>query len=145
VLYSPALKIKEMKTPKINKQIFKRFNIKFAYLFGSRAKGLSADGSDFDIAVLFKEKPSGPLALKETSFLSLELNKCISNKLDIVSLNDASLLLKYEVVAHGQPLYCTNEAERIDFEVSVIKEYIDEEPVRNLYNQALYKRILQGA
>lgn len=133
-----------MKTPKINKQIFKRFHIKLAYLFGSRAKGLSADGSDFDIAVLFEKDPIDSLALKETTFLSLELDKLILSKLDIVSLNDAPLLLKYEVVAHGQLLYCEDEAERINFEVSVIKEYIDEEPVRNLYNEALYKRILQG-
>jgi len=133
-----------MKIPQIDKHIFQKFNVKLAYLFGSRAKGLSADESDFDIAVLFKEKPADPLALKETTFLSLELNKFFPTKLDIVSLNDAPLLLKYEVVAHGQSIYCKNEAERIDFEVSVIKKYIDEEPVRNLYNQALYKRILQG-
>ncbi len=129
----------------IDKHIFKKFNVKFAYLFGSRAKGLSADESDFDVAVLFKEKPADPLALKEVTFLSLELDKFFPTKVDIVSLNDTPLLLKYEVVASGQPLYCEDEAERIDFEVSVIKEYIDEEPIRNLYNQVLYKRILQSA
>ncbi len=133
-----------MKSIKIDKRIFKKFNVKLAYLFGSRAKGLSASKSDFDVAVLFKEKPSGPLALKEITFLSLELGKFFSTEVNIVSLNDAPLLLKYEVVAHRQVLYCEDEAERINFEVSVIKEYIDEEPIRNLYNQALYKRISQG-
>ncbi|MBL7072019.1 MAG: nucleotidyltransferase domain-containing protein [Candidatus Omnitrophica bacterium] len=132
-----------MKIPQINKQIFQKFNAKLAYLFGSQAKGNAAPESDFDIAVLF-ENPSDELALRETSFLSLDLNKFLPRKLDIVSLNAASLLLKYEVVAHGQPLYCRDEKERINFEVSVIKGYIDEGPVRNLYNQALYKRILQG-
>lgn len=134
-----------MKIPHINKKIFKKFNIKLAYLFGSQAKGNAARESDFDIAVLFQEKPADPLALKETTFLSLELNKFFPTKLDIVSLNNAPLLLKYEVVAHGQLIYCENEVERINFEVLIIKEYIDEEPLRNLYNKALYKRILQGA
>ena len=118
--------------------------MKLVYLFGSHAKGTSAEGSDLDIAVLFKKNSVAPLALKETSLFTLELNKSFSSKLDIISLNDASLLLKYEVVAHGQPLYCENETERISFEVSVIKEYIDEEPIRNLYNRALHKRIIQG-
>ena len=131
-----------MKIPKIDEKIFKKFNVKLAYLFGSQAKDNSASQSDYDIAVLL-ENPSDNLALEETSFLSLELNKFFPAKVDIVSLNAASLLLKYEVVAHSQVLYSEDEKERINFEVSIIKEYIDEEPLRNLYNQALYKRILQ--
>lgn len=133
-----------MKIPQIDKQIFQKFNIKLAYLFGSRAKGNAAPESDYDIAVLFKNNPPDPLALRETTFLSLELNKFFSTKVDIVSLNAAPLLLKYEAVAYGKPVYCNDETERIDFEVSVIKQYLDEKPVRNLYNQALYRRILQG-
>jgi predicted nucleotidyltransferase len=129
---------------KIDTDLCKKFGIKLVYLFGSQAKGVSAEGSDFDIAVLFKKEPAVPLALKEISLFTLELNKSFSSKLDIISLNDAPLLLKYEVVAHGKPLYCENETDRINFEVSVIKEYIDEEPIRNLYNQALHKRIIQG-
>ncbi len=129
---------------KIDPDLCKKFKIKIVYLFGSHAKGAATDESDFDIAILFKKKSADPLALKETALFSLELNKLFPAKFDIVSLNDAPLLLKYEVVAHGQLLYCENEIGRIDFEVSVIKEYIDEEPIRNLYNQALYKRIRQG-
>lgn len=131
--------------PKINKKIFKKHKVKLAYLFGSQVKGNAAPGSDYDIAVLFKNRPSDPLALKETAFLSLDLDKLFTKKLDVVSLNDAPSLLKYEVIAHGEPIYCEDKKERINFEVSVIKEYIDEEPTRNLYNQALYKRILKGA
>jgi len=129
---------------KIDPDLCKKFNMKLVYLFGSHAKGASAEGSDLDIAVLFKKNPVDTLALKETSLFTLELNKSFSSKFDIISLNDAPILLKYEVVAHGQPLYCENETERISFEVSVIKEYIDEEPIRNLYNRALHKRIIQG-
>ena len=129
---------------KIDPDLCKKFDINIVYLFGSQVKGEATGESDFDIAVLFKKRPADPLALKETALLSLELNKFFPAELDIVSLNDAPILLKYEVIAHGQLLYCEDETERIDFEVSVIKEYIDEEPIRNLYNQALYKRILQG-
>lgn len=128
----------------INKKIFQKYKVKLAYLFGSQAKGRSAKESDLDIAVLFKKKPSDPLALREITAISSELSKkSFPKKLDIVPLNGAPLLLKYEVVAHRKILYCENENERKNFEVSVIKEYIDEEPVRNLYNETLYKRILR--
>lgn len=129
---------------KIDERIFKKFNVKLAYLFGSYAKSSSAPESDIDIAVLFKEQPSDPLALKETTFLSLELAKFFPQKVDVISLNNASLLLKYEVVSSGRILYCESETDRINFEVSVTKEYIDEAPIRDIYNQALYKKILQG-
>lgn len=133
-----------MKIPQPDKQIFQKYRIRLAYLFGSRAKGLSADTSDFDVAVLFKGKNSGLSPRQEITFLSLELDQFFPAKLDIVSLNDAPLLLKYEAVANGKILYCEKESERINFEVSVIKEYIDEQPIRRLYNQALHKRILQA-
>ncbi len=128
----------------IDKEIFKKHKVKLAYLFGSQAKGNPAPESDFDVAVLFKEPPTDSLALRETMDLSSDLYGYFPAKIDIVSLHCASLLLKYEIVAHSRVLYCENEKERINFEVSVIKEYIDEEPVRRLYNEALYKRILQA-
>jgi len=129
---------------RIDTEIWEKFDISIAYLFGSRAKGTAAGESDFDVAVLFKKKPVDPLAHREIAFLTVELCKILSAKIDIISLNNASLLLKYEVVAHGQLLYCENEDERICFEVSVIKEYIDEEPLRRLYTHSLYKKVLQG-
>lgn len=135
----------EKTSMKINPAIFKKYGIKCAYLFGSRAKGRAVPESDFDIAVLFNVPPSDPLALEETSRLALELSAVLPAKVDVVSLHAASLLLKYEVIAHGKPLYCADENERKYFEVAVIKEYIDEEPIRKLYNEALYKKVFQEA
>ncbi len=129
---------------KIDNAIFRKHKVKLAYLFGSQAKGNSAPESDFDIAVLFEEPPSDSLALRETMDLSSDLYGYFPAKIDIVSLHYAPLLLKYEVVAHNRILYCEDEKERINFEVSVIKEYVDEEPLRRFYNEALYKRILQA-
>lgn len=130
---------------KIDRDLFRKFDVKLAYLFGSRAKNNFAAESDYDIAVLFRQTPSDPLALKEVSLLTLELSAILPAKVDVICLNAALILLKYEVIAHGRPLYCEDEKDRINFEVMVIKEYIDDGPVRNFYNRALYKRILQEA
>lgn len=128
----------------IDKKVFKKHKVKLVYLFGSRVKGDAVKESDYDIAVLFKKTPIDPLALKEITFLSSDLNKIIPAKLDTVCLNSASSLLKYEVIAHSRPIYCENEKERINFEVSVIKEYIDDQFMRDIYTQALVKRINKG-
>ncbi|MEK6715278.1 MAG: nucleotidyltransferase domain-containing protein [Candidatus Omnitrophota bacterium] len=130
---------------KIDNQIFEKLNVKLVYLFGSRAKGNFVKESDFDIAVLFKKKPSDPLALKEVSILSHKLSKFFPAKIDIVSLNQSSSLLKYEAIASGRPLYCSSESERINFEVSVLKEYIDEQFMRDIYFKAMKKRVNKGA
>jgi predicted nucleotidyltransferase len=134
----------KMKIPQIDKLIFKKFHVKLAYLFGSQAKGNVASKSDFDIAVVFKEEPADPLALNEIASLTLELNKFFPGKLDIVSLHAASSLLKHEVISCSQSLYCEDETERINFEVSVIKEYIDDQYTRDIYYNALKERVAKG-
>lgn len=131
--------------PQIDPNAFKQFNIKLAYLFGSRSKGTSVSESDFDIAVLFNERVDFFLSLKRLSELSLELAKFLPSHVDVISLNDASLLLKYEVIANNTLLYSDNEQKRIKYEVVIIKEYFDEEYTRRIYNNALYERIEQGA
>lgn len=129
---------------KIGPNLCKKFNVKLMYLFGSQAKGNAVQQSDFDIAVLFKETPSDPLAIRESMNLSSELSKFFPNKIDVVSLHYTPLLLKYEVVAHGQILYCEEENDRINFEVAVTKEYIDEQYTRNIYYNALKERVEKG-
>ena len=130
-----------MKPLKINKQIFKKYNVKLAYLFGSRAKGLSAKESDYDIAVLFKGKNNPVLFFNKTIGLKDALRKYFPKKIDIVSLNDASSLLKYEAIAKGIPIYSEDRKFRIDFEVISVKEYIDDRFMRDIYTNALMKRV----
>ncbi len=133
-----------MKNLQINKHIFKKFNVKLAYLFGSHAKGNAAKESDFDIAVLFEKDGGRTDYFDKAIYLAEELRDYFPAEIDIVALNQASSLLKYEVVAHGKPIYCEDEAERIDFEVAVTKEYIDEQYVREIYYNALKERVEKG-
>lgn len=130
---------------KIDKHIFKKFNVKLAYLFGSRSKSTSAKESDFDIAVLFKEKNNSLDFFNETIYLKDCLRKYFPNEIDIVALNNANSLLKYEVISNNILLYADNQKFRIDFEVYSVKEYIDEQYMRNIYFDALTKRIEKGA
>jgi len=131
-----------MVAPKIDPKIFQKFGVKIAYLFGSHAKDFAAPESDFDIGVLFKE--DGSDLFDKSLRLGVELQKFFPAETDVRVLNDAPSLFKYEVISANLPLYCENEDERIDFEVRSVKEYIDDQHVRNIYTQAVKDKIDRG-
>jgi predicted nucleotidyltransferase len=134
----------KMNIPQIDKQIFKDFHIRLVYLFGSRAKGNVASESDFDIAVLFQENGDSSHFLDKTFYLKEELRDYFPNEVDIVALNDANSLLKYEVIANGILLFADSEKLRTDFEVLSVKQCIDDRYIRDIYYNALKERIEKG-
>lgn len=126
---------------KIDPNLFQKYGVKLAYLFGSHAKNFAAAESDFDIAVLFKEDSSD---LLDKSFrLGSELQKFFPAEVDVRVLNGAPSLFRYEVISCNLPLYSENEDERIDFEVRSVKEYIDDQHTRDIYFQAVCERLLK--
>lgn len=131
-------------TIQIDKHIFQDFNVQLAYLFGSRAKGFSVSESDFDIAVLFKEKNNSFDFFDEAIYLKEALREYFPNEVDIVALNNTTSLFKYEVISNGILLYADDPNFRIDFEVLSVKEYIDDQYLRDIYYQALNRRIEEG-
>jgi len=126
----------------IDPKIFQRYGVKIAYLFGSHAKNSAAPNSDFDIGVLFKEDGSD---LLDKSFqLASEIQKFFPAEADVRVLNNTPSLFRYEVISCNLPLYAENEDERIDFEVRSVKEYIDDQHMRDIYFQAVKDRINLG-
>ena len=76
-----------------------------AYLFGSRARGLAEEDSDYDIAVFFG---SGDITVVDEVKLAVDLAKALevpSYKVDVVALDRADLSLIAEVLEHGIPIY----------------------------------------
>jgi predicted nucleotidyltransferase len=131
-----------MVKPKIDSRIFKKYGVKIAYLFGSRAKNFAAPKSDFDIGILFKEDGSD---LLDKSFrLGSELQKFFPAEVDVRVLNNAPSLFRYEVISSNLPLYAENEDERIEYEVRAAKEYIDDQHTRDIYTEVLYDKINRG-
>lgn len=115
-----------MENIKIDKSLCKKFQIKFLYLFGSYAKGLAQNMSDLDLAILFSKNFEPTKLFENTVNFEQALKKRFPFKFDIVTLNNAPALLKFEVISNGKVLYSENEAERIEFEVKSVKDYIDQ-------------------
>lgn len=126
---------------KIDPNLCKKLDIKFVYLFGSQVKGTDVTSSDIDIAILFSNNFSVDELLRRVVVFSQEMKNRFNFEFDIVALNNATSLLKYEVVSHGKILYSLNEQERLDFEVETVKEYIDNQHFQQIYTRALKERI----
>lgn len=131
-----------MVKPNIEPAIFRKYGVKIAYLFGSRAKDRATGGSDFDIGILFED--DGSDLLDKSLRLGSELQKFFPAEVDARLLNNAPSLFRYEVISANLPLYSKDEDERIDFEVRTAKEYIDDRHTRNIYFEAVAEKINKG-
>jgi len=108
--------------------IFKKYPVKFAYLFGSRAKFNTTSLSDVDIAVFLDETLTDNQIFDTCLEISGELSKEYkTEKIDLVVLNTSPLLLSFDIVVTGRLLYCANEQKRIEFEARTMSLYFDQQ------------------
>lgn len=110
-----------------------------AYIFGSRAKGSAISKSDYDIAVLLSETPQR--LLDYYLHLINKLTEVLGDNVDLIILNTAPPMLKYQVIKNGRAIYIRNERARITFEARAIGEYLDFSRALRRYNECLMERI----
>ncbi|MFN3396472.1 MAG: type VII toxin-antitoxin system MntA family adenylyltransferase antitoxin [Thermodesulfovibrionales bacterium] len=108
---------------RIHQVLEKNKFIIFAYLFGSRAKGLEGWGSDWDIAVYFDTK-----ALKYWSRFRLEaeIEKEIKETVQVTVLNTIEdPVFAFEIISSGILLVERDPEVRTLFEADVLRRYHD--------------------
>ena len=116
-----------------------------AYLFGSHAVGRVGPNSDCDIAVLIERS----LTRQERGRWRLELiGRLIdfyrSDAIDLVVLNDAPPLLRFEVIRVRHVLYNRDDEARVVFEVRTMQEWFDWAPRYRRMQQARLRHFAQG-
>ncbi len=90
---------------------------RFAFLHGSRVTGVARADSDLDVAVWFGA-PSDDLALRSR----------LPAGVDLLVLDDAPLELAGRVALHGRLLFEGDPAERVEWQATTRKIYLDEQP-----------------
>lgn len=99
------------------------------YGFGSRARNEQGPHSDVDLAVLVGQK----LSLKEELQLRAQVvEELQSDNVDLVILNLAPPLLRYEVVAAGCRLFASDEEQADEFEHRAAMECFDTAHLRQV-------------
>lgn len=109
--------------------------------FGSQVTGRSTKKSDFDFGVLADRQ----LSLSDRADLSESLAKTQSvheDSIDLVDLNLASPILKFEVAKSGK-LVSGDYVDFIRFKVRAFKEYVDTAKFRRIREQSIMKKYAQ--
>jgi predicted nucleotidyltransferase len=116
--------------------------VKFAYLFGSMASGKAGPLSDLDLAIyLDRRLDSFKYRLQLMERLARLLK---SEKFDLVVLNSAPVVLKYEVVKNGIILK-DDRPKRVMFETAVLQEYLDTAYLREVQHEYVQRQIKGGS
>ncbi len=117
--------------------------IKLAYLFGSVVKGKEGKLSDVDIAVFLDESLSKKeifnLQLKVISELTSILK---TDRVDLIVMNNAPLLLKYNIIRYGKILKDDKET-TIKVEGGILSDYLDMKYYIDRHTNLAIKRIAE--
>lgn len=124
-------------------QLFVQSPVKAAYVAGSLANRTTFGHlNDVDIAILLMEQIKSDQFLDYQFYFLSELAKRLdSDAIDVVILNKASLMLKLQVIKHGQILYSRDEKQRVQFEARAVMDYLDYKKFDEVQNQALSRRL----
>jgi predicted nucleotidyltransferase len=121
--------------------IDREYPVRFAYLFGSRARGEATADSDADIAVCLAKR----YEKSETAFIRGALieraQEYLSCAADLVFLEEADLYLKYLIVKEGIPVKDNGDGSRAEFESRTLREYFDFQYYSDIYNHAMIESI----
>jgi len=124
-------------------QLFTQNPVNAAYLAGSLSSRTSFGHlTDVDIAILLMNQIKSDQFLDYQIYFFSELAKRLeSDSIDVVILNQASLLLKLQVIKYGQILFSRDEKQRVLFETKAVMDYLDFKKFDEIQNQALSRRL----
>jgi uncharacterized protein len=114
-----------------------------AWLFGSAARGEAGPLSDFDIAVLL-DAAIPPEARMDIAAALIEELERRCGRVDLVLLDEASPALRHRVLREGLLLFERDARRRVAFETRAIQEYLDFQPLAEIYDRALIARAMEG-
>ncbi len=122
--------------------VLRRFGVRFAYLWGSRARSRARPDSDYDIAV---DMPMGRGGLDRfldlADALAVELGGA---EVDLTLLADANEEVRYLVQRTGKVLLDADSTARRQFEHRARIVYWDEQVRLRHYTEAMRRRLREG-
>jgi len=129
-------------TTRLSAFFSERPSVRFAYLFGSTARGNTGPMSDIDVAVFLADEVD---SFKEKLLLLERLMSHLKTEaVDLVVLNDAPITLKHAVIKDGIVVK-EDRPTRITFEADTLREYLDTAYLRDTYNRIVRARMKAGA
>lgn len=111
--------------------------LRYALLFGSAATRGPDFARDIDIAISTRT----PLGLLDRMRLATELEAAVGKEVDVIDLDDASTLLRREVLRDGRDLVVNDRVAWVGFKAGVPLEWADLEPYYERESAGLTKNL----
>ncbi|MGQ4833843.1 MAG: type VII toxin-antitoxin system MntA family adenylyltransferase antitoxin [Candidatus Asgardarchaeia archaeon] len=128
-MYEKVSKKEKLSKQEILRTVKKLFSpieyILFAYLFGSYATNNVWAMSDIDIAVYVDIQKAGDLFKTKIKLLGMLIDAFETDKVDLVILNEAPPVLKYEIITEGELIFTKDEDALVEFYLRATKECFD--------------------
>ncbi|MEO0190039.1 MAG: nucleotidyltransferase domain-containing protein [candidate division WOR-3 bacterium] len=126
-------------------EIFKRYPVVSAYLFGSRSRNQGDVDSDYDFGIVLQEKIHAPEMLNIRLNLLKELTRSLKKPVDIIIMNSKNipLSLKFRIIKEGKIVYIKDDLARSRFETKILSLYLDRKYYYNRHIDVVLKNIAQ--
>lgn len=115
--------------------------VRFALLFGSRARGQARPGSDWDVALFVDPDLDVQGRFEMRRRLMSEMPA--AERVDVVVLNEAPPLLAHRAL-QGSPLFVRDHQAYVRFAVRALALSLDEQYFRDLHARARRRRLEGG-
>ena len=116
--------------------------VRAAYIFGSYAEGKTGPLSDIDIAVFLDKSMSRREAESKEAFLMDRISFYLkTDNFDLVVMNRASLLLRFNIIRNGRVLKSSKE--RVGMEARIISDYLDRKHYDDIHTKAALERVAE--
>jgi predicted nucleotidyltransferase len=112
--------------------------LRLAILFGSAARGRLRPDSDLDLAIL----PRDDLTLADELELQRAVARACGREVDLVRLDQASTVLRWQIARHGEVVLADPPVERVRFFARAASDYADLRPALVAASRRLGKRLL---
>src|SRR5213593_2128298 len=124
--------------------VFQTSPVDAAYLAGSTAgRKIAGTYNDLDIALLLLNAVKANEFFDYQVYFVSELSKALeTNELDIVILNQASLLQRWQVIRTWGLLYQRDQKRRVEYEARAAREYVEFKKYDEVQSKALAERTL---
>lgn len=119
-------------------------NVLAVYGFGSFFRGTATRHSDIDFGILFAPGRRGPTTLQIRRVRDVLTEVFGQERVDLVMLNTAGPLIRYEAVTCGRLLYVRRGFHASLYETRVLKEYEDTRHLRLSAGERMLRRIALG-
>lgn len=117
--------------------LMKYEDVVFSYIFGSYAQNRIRENSDIDIAIYLKENIDIDTYLE----IKMNLSEVLKREVDLVILNNAPSLLKYEIYKNNILLFSRDKTLESKYKVKTLFEYSDIKRYLNLSYDKTIERL----